>query len=190
MGLSMNFIASYFLLCLRRSAMKRLDETQLPGVHFFEIPKFTDDRGWLMELFRTDELEFAPEMAYLSMTEPDVMRGPHEHEYQTDFFVFIGPGEFELHLWGEELFQNDMPGGQNDKPGGWRVHEVHQVGESRPRAVVVPPGIIHGYQCVSTFPGLVFNAPDMLYAGPARMYPVDEIRHEDHPNRVKRLLEL
>ena len=64
------------------------------------------------------------------------------------------------------------------------------MGEGRPRAVVVPPGIVHGYQCISDYPGVVLNAPDTLYAGPGRMYPVDEIRHEDDPERVKWLLSL
>ena len=38
-------------------------------------------------------------MAYVSVTKPGVIRGPHEHVNQTDMFVFVGPGEFELHLW-------------------------------------------------------------------------------------------
>lgn len=160
--------------------MKRVDESGLPGVHFFEIPKFEDGRGWLMELFRCDELEFAPEMAYVSQTLPGVMRGPHEHKEQTDFFVFIGPGEFKLHLWNG----HHVPG-----MGIRFEHEIHEVGESRPRAVVVPPGIIHGYECVSDHAGWVFNAPDALYAGPGKMYPVDEIRHEDDPKHVAKLFE-
>lgn len=163
--------------------MKRVDESKIPGVHIFEIPRFKDDRGWLMEVFRLDELEFAPEMAYVSQTLPGVMRGPHEHRDQTDFFVFIGPGEFELHLWGNK----ELVGGSEVVP---TKHEVHKVGEGWPRAVVVPPGVIHGYECVSDVPGLVFNAPDALYAGPGKMYPVDEIRHEDNPTQVEWLLNL
>jgi len=169
--------------------MKRVDESKLPGVHIFEIPKFEDGRGWLMELFRSDELEFMPEMAYVSQTLPGVMRGPHEHAEQTDFFVFIGPGDFELHLWGPpgNWIAPAARGGPKQLPD---LHEIHEVGESRPRAVVVPPGVIHGYKCVSEASGIVFNAPDALYAGPGKMYPVDEIRHEDDPEHVKWLLDL
>jgi dTDP-4-dehydrorhamnose 3,5-epimerase len=32
---------------------------------------------------------------------------------------------------------------------------------------------------VGTVPGLVFNAPNRLYAGYGKKEPVDEIRHED-----------
>lgn len=156
--------------------MKRLNESEIKGVQIFEIPKFSDDRGWLMELYRSDEMPFLPEMAYMSQTLPGVMRGPHEHDEQTDFFVFIGPGEFELHLWSDA--------------GMDAIHEIHRVGESRPRAVIVPPGVIHAYECVSDHPGIVFNAPDDLYGGSGKMYPVDEIRHEDDEDRVEWLLGL
>jgi len=45
------------------------------------LTKFLDERGWLAELFRSDELDASvmPVMAYLSMTQPGVARGPHEH---------------------------------------------------------------------------------------------------------------
>src|SRR5262249_55221486 len=45
------------------------------------LKKFHDNRGWLCEMFRHDDLaeEFFPTMAYISMTEPGVARGPHEH---------------------------------------------------------------------------------------------------------------
>ena len=52
--------------------------SSIPGVVIRPIKRFTDDRGWLMELFRDDELPdgFEPTMGYLSMTKPGVARGP------------------------------------------------------------------------------------------------------------------
>ena len=38
-------------------------------------------------------------MAYISQTLPGIVRGPHEHNDQTDYFAFIGPSDFELTLW-------------------------------------------------------------------------------------------
>ncbi|MCH7945503.1 MAG: dTDP-4-dehydrorhamnose 3,5-epimerase family protein, partial [Armatimonadetes bacterium] len=72
----------------------------IPGVVIRELSRFTDERGWLMELFRDDELPegFEPTMGYLSMTKPGVARGPHEHVSQTDSFAFLN-GEYELYLW-------------------------------------------------------------------------------------------
>jgi dTDP-4-dehydrorhamnose 3,5-epimerase len=38
---------------------------------------------------------------------------------------------------------------------------------------------VHAYRNIGEVPGLVFNAPNRLYAGWKRTEPVDEIRHED-----------
>ncbi len=70
------------------------------GVVVRDLRKFVDERGWLAELFRHDELdaEYFPTMSYISSTEPGVQRGPHEHLEQADFFVFIGPSNFKMRL--------------------------------------------------------------------------------------------
>ena len=52
-------------------------------------------------------------------------------------------------------------------------------GEDNPVRVIVPPGVVHAYKCVSDVPGLVLNAPDKLYAGWGKKEKVDEIRHEE-----------
>jgi dTDP-4-dehydrorhamnose 3,5-epimerase len=53
------------------------------------------------------------------------------------------------------------------------------VGEECPAVVLVPPGVVHAYKCISEDKGLVVNLPDKLYAGEQRKQKVDEIRHED-----------
>ena len=73
----------------------------IDGVVFRPLSAYRDRRGWLTELYREDELAAAlrPVMAYVSETLPGVARGPHEHVDQTDYFAFLGPGEFRLYLW-------------------------------------------------------------------------------------------
>src|SRR5664279_2065219 len=65
------------------------------------LAKYLDERGWLAELFRSDEMDalFMPVMAYISMTRPGIARGPHEHREQADSFAFIGPSNFKVYLW-------------------------------------------------------------------------------------------
>jgi dTDP-4-dehydrorhamnose 3,5-epimerase len=53
------------------------------------------------------------------------------------------------------------------------------VGQSSPAAVWIPPGVVHAYRNIGEVPGLVFNAPNRLYAGWGKHEPVDEIRHEE-----------
>ena len=56
--------------------------------------------------------------------------------------------------------------------------QVLIAGQSNPVRLTVPPGVVHGYKNLSQVPGLVFNCPNRLYAGPGKQGPVDEIRHE------------
>ncbi|MBU0985233.1 MAG: dTDP-4-dehydrorhamnose 3,5-epimerase, partial [candidate division Zixibacteria bacterium] len=61
-------------------------------------------------------------------------------------------------------------------------HMRIDAGENTPRAVLVPPGVVHAYKNIGTTDGVVYNAPNRLFAGEGRKSPVDEIRHEDDPD--------
>ena len=138
-----------------------------------DLDKYVDDRGWLTELFRQDEIagEHLPVMAYISMTLPDVARGPHEHVGQTDFFAFIGPSEFKLFLWDNRV----------NSPT-YNVRHVLYAGENAPKTVIIPPGVVHAYKNVGGKAGMVVNLPNRLYAGDGKKSPADEIRHEHDPH--------
>ncbi|MDZ4783287.1 MAG: dTDP-4-dehydrorhamnose 3,5-epimerase family protein [Planctomycetia bacterium] len=147
----------------------RFETGSIQGVEFRPLPLRADHRGWLLELYRADELPagLLPQMAYVSETAPGVARGPHEHREQTDCFAFIGPGDFRVYLWDA----------RHDSPTlGNRI--VRTVGESDRQFLLVPPGVVHAYRNISSTPGWVFNSANRLYAGPGRGEPVDEIRHE------------
>lgn len=140
------------------------------GVEFKSLRKHEDQRGYLYELYRDDELPegFNPTMGYFSVTKPGVARGPHEHHDQTDGFIFIN-GKYELHLW-------------ENRAGEPENYEVIEVGEANPVFVTVPPGVVHAYRNVGDADAFVLNVPDRLYAGWNKAEPVDEIRHESDEN--------
>jgi dTDP-4-dehydrorhamnose 3,5-epimerase len=142
----------------------------IEGVIWRPLRKYHDQRGWLCELFRHDEVpaEFHPVMAYLSMTEPGVTRGPHEHADQADCFCFLGPSNFKLYLW------DNRP-----KSRTYRARQAEVVGIDRPMLVIIPAGVVHAYQNVGDEQGIVFNCPNRLYKGWGRKEAVDEIRHEE-----------
>lgn len=139
----------------------------IPGVVVREINRFSDQRGWLLELFRADEFPegFEPAMAYISLTHPGVARGPHEHVHQTDGFAFVD-GRYEVYLW-------------ENRPGQEQQSQTIQAGGEHPVVVFVPPGVVHAYRNVGDRDAFVINFPDKLYAGWGKSEPVDEIRHED-----------
>lgn len=151
----------------------KFTDGEIEGLIVKHLKAWSDSRGWLIELFRHDEMDrtYWPEMAYVSSTLPGVSRGPHEHAEQSDCFAFIGPGDLCIYCWDN---RPDSPTYRN------RVKFV--AGASMPTLVIIPPGIAHAYKCVSEVPGLVFNAANKLYAGWGKKEPVDEIRHErDNP---------
>jgi dTDP-4-dehydrorhamnose 3,5-epimerase len=57
-----------------------------------------------------------------------------------------------------------------------------EVGEDNPCSVLVPPGVVHGYQCLSGVPALSINLPDKLYKGVLKQDEIDEIRWEQNPD--------
>lgn len=151
-------------------------EGEIKDVVAYPLKKFKDDRGWLAELFRHDEIdeEFYPSMAYISVTEPETQRGPHEHVDQADLFCFIGTGNFKLRMWDNRA---DSPTFQNVL--------TLIVGEDNPTAVIVPKGVVHAYKNESaTEKGVVINCPNRLYMGEGKKEEIDEIRHEDDPNTI------
>ena len=142
------------------------------------LNKFVDERGWLAELFRHDELamKFYPMMAYVSQTEPCTTRGPHEHVSQADLFCFLGPSNFKLRLWDNR-----------ESSKTYRYVMTLFVGEDNPMTVIIPPGVVHAYRNVGHKPGLVINCPNRLFMGEGKQEEVDEIRYEDDPQSIFRM---
>ena len=134
------------------------------------IRKFIDERGWLAEIFRDDEIldAYRPQMGYVSVTMPGVLRGPHEHVDQADLFSWVGPGDFKVTLW------------DNRKDSSTYLNRMELVmGVNNPGSIIVPKGVVHCYRCISHEPGFVINCPNQLFAGEKKALPIDEIRHED-----------
>jgi len=133
-----------------------------------QLKKYEDERGWLCEIFREDELNYKVPMSYISETKPGTIRGPHEHQKQSDLFVFIGPGKFRLYLW------------DNRKNSATYQEKIEiEGGEDNLISVIVPPGVVHGYKCISDQPAWCINLPNKLYKGENKTEEIDEIRWEE-----------
>ena len=152
---------------------------KIHDVVVYPLRKFVDERGWLAELFRHDEIseEFYPAMAYISVTEPLVQRGPHEHAEQADLFCFLGAGNFKMRLWDN----------RKNSPT-YQYMMTMFVGADNPQAIIVPVGVAHAYKNISTTEkGVVINCPNQLFMGKGKKEAIDEIRHEDDPNTIFRM---
>lgn len=159
----------------------QFQELAIAGVWLAELVVHADQRGWLAEVFRQDWFDgtgprHQPVMAYVSETLPGVVRGPHEHRYQTDLFVFAGPADFLIVLWDNRA---------GSATAGRRLEL--RLGEGRPGILLVPPGVVHGYKNIGRVAGRVLNLPDRLYRGAGGTGAVDEVRYEeqaDSPFRI------
>jgi dTDP-4-dehydrorhamnose 3,5-epimerase len=143
------------------------------GVVIKELKVFTDDRGWLTELFRHDETDFRPVMSYVSMTKPGIARGPHEHIEQSDFFCFFG--NFRLYLWDN----------RQGSPSYGEKFVLDTAG--KPVTAIVPPRVVHAYKNMGPAEGLVLNLPDRLFKGQGKKDEVDEVRYENDPHSPFRI---
>ncbi len=150
-------------------------EGEIDGVLIQSVKKNVDSRGWLAEVFRSDEVapDRMPAMGYISVTHAGITRGPHAHRDQSDYFGFLGPGRFLLRLWDNR---------KESLTYGRTLNVV--VGEDNPMTVSIPTGVVHGYKNVSNSDGLVFNCPNRLFAGEGRKEPIDDIRYEDDPEHL------
>lgn len=139
----------------------------ITGVTVSQPVSYTDERGWLYELFRADSTptSILPAMAYVSCTKPGVSRGPHEHLTQTDTFVFLS-GYWYIKLW-------------DNRPDSQTYKTVMRAKIKPGTIVVVPPGVVHAYGNANALKsGLVLNLPNVLYRGFGKLDKPDEIRHE------------
>lgn len=138
----------------------------MDGLEIKELSIYEDHRGWLGEIIRVDETTLKPLLCYISMTKPGVVRGPHEHREQTDYFCFIG--RFRLYLW------------DNRKTSAtYKKNKTIETSDI-PTIAVVPPGIVHAYKNIGIRDSIVINLPDRLYRGWGKAEPVDEIRYENN----------
>ncbi len=145
---------------------------KIDGIIIKDLIKNEDNRGWLIELFRKDMIDenIFPEMSYISMTYPGVVRGPHAHLEQTDCFCFLG-STFKLLLWDNR-----------EESATYKNKMSLNIGKNVHKIVIVPPRVVHAYKNIGDKPGFVINLPNRLYAGWGKKEKVDEIRYENNPS--------
>jgi dTDP-4-dehydrorhamnose 3,5-epimerase len=76
-----------------------------------------------------------------------------------------------MHLWDRR---------ENSETNGEAME--FEVGIDNPTLVIVPPGVVHGYKCISEVQALSINLPDKLYKGEGKKEEIDEIRWEQDLN--------
>jgi dTDP-4-dehydrorhamnose 3,5-epimerase len=142
------------------------DTQRIAGVRTKTLRPIADERGWLMEVLRSDETELLPKFGqvYVSATYPGVVKAWHYHKQQVDNFACVA-GMVKLVLVDT----------RDDSPTKGMVNEFF-IGALNPLLVQVPNLVYHGWKCISIEPSLVVNVPTEPYdhASP------DEYRLDPH----------
>lgn len=124
----------------------------IEGVEMKQLKPHADERGYLMELLRSDDEIFTKfGQCYVSLNYPGVVRAWHYHKKQDDYFVVV-KGMCKVGLY-------DMRDGSPTKGQA----EAHYLGENNNIVLHIPIGVAHGYKTVGTDPSLLVNFPTEVY---------------------------
>lgn len=141
----------------------------IDGVIIHPLKVIPDERGRLMEIVRADDPFFSGfGQVYLTTVYPGVVKAWHYHARQTDCFTCV-KGMVKVALY------DDREG----SPTRGTVNEIY-MGEHNACLVVVPPGVYHGWKCISESEAYMVNVPSEPYN---RSDP-DEYRAEPHEGGI------
>lgn len=125
----------------------------IDGVKAKKLRLIPDERGWLMEILRSDDGEFYERFGqvYVTVCYPGVVKAWHYHTRQTDNFCAIR-GMAKVVLF-------DRREGSPTRGG---LNEFH-MGELNPLLIKIPPLVLHGFTAEGPEPAMVINVPTEVY---------------------------
>ena len=124
----------------------------ISGVKARKLRLTPDDRGWLMELLRSDWEEFEKfGQAYVTTCYPGVVKAWHYHKGQADHFTCLG-GVAKLALYDP----------RKDSPTKGMVNEFY-LGTLNPVLLKIPRLGYHGFAAVGSEMAVIVNFPTALY---------------------------
>jgi len=147
-------------------------QPRIQGVKTKSLRLIPDERGWLLEILRSDESDLFTKFGqvYVSATYPGVVKAWHYHQRQVDNFACVA-GMVKL------VLVDTRP----DSATNGTINEFF-VGVQNPMLVQVPNLVYHGWKCISPDTALVVNVPSepYLYKEPDeyRLAPHDTLPYD------------
>lgn len=124
----------------------------IDGVTVREQRLIPDDRGFLMEMLRSDWPEYRTfGQAYVTACYPGIVKAWHYHTKQWDHFSCV-------HGVAKVVLYDAREG----SPTRGLVNEFY-IGPVNPRLIVIPPFVYHGFTAVGTEAAVIVNIPTELY---------------------------
>jgi dTDP-4-dehydrorhamnose 3,5-epimerase len=124
----------------------------IDGVWVKDLRFIPDERGRLVEILRSDEEGFVGfGQVYMTTTYSGVVKAWHLHKVQDDNFCCL-KGTVKLVMYDA----------RDDSPTKGTINELF-IGDHSPKLVRVPPGVYHGWKCVSQEEAIILNVPTEPY---------------------------
>jgi dTDP-4-dehydrorhamnose 3,5-epimerase-like enzyme len=125
-----------------------------------KLKTHSDQRGWLAEILRQDQIKRPIKQIYVASIEPGHIRGNHYHQKRTEWF-FIVKGEGKLCL----------------KDLKTKRKKVLKLSEKLKRVIEVPPNTIHAIKNTGKETLFLVSAQDDLY-NPKKPDTIQEIIYQ------------
>lgn len=124
----------------------------ISGVQVKTLRVIPDERGRLMEILRRDDPFFDGfGQVYLTTAYPGVVKAWHYHKKQYDNLMVIS-GMMKVALFDD----------REASPTRGKVDQFY-LGDYNQKLLHIPPGVYHGFKCVSVQEALVLNCPSEPY---------------------------
>lgn len=124
----------------------------IDGVKTKDLKVIPDERGFLMEMLRSDDEIFENfGQVYMTCCYSDVVKGWHYHRKQTDFFVCVH-GMAKVVLYD----------GREGSPTNGEINEFF-MGEKKQYVLRIPPLVMHGFKGIGNAPAYIINCPTKLF---------------------------
>ncbi|MFQ5919966.1 MAG: dTDP-4-dehydrorhamnose 3,5-epimerase family protein [Thermoplasmata archaeon] len=124
----------------------------IEGVAVRELKQIHDERGYLMEMLRSDWPEFEKfGQCYVTTANPGIVKAWHLHKLQTDHFVVLR-GTAKVACYDD----------RDDSETKGEVAEFFP-GEANPLLIKIPPNVYHGFTPAGSEPVYLVNLPTRLY---------------------------
>ncbi|MBW1713177.1 MAG: dTDP-4-dehydrorhamnose 3,5-epimerase family protein [Deltaproteobacteria bacterium] len=139
------------------------------GLRVKELKVIPDERGRLMEILRADDELFDKfGQVYMTTTLPGVVKAWHLHRIQTDNVCCL-TGAIKLAVFDD----------RHDSSTKGQVNFFY-LGRDNPLLIHIPPGLYHGWKCVSLEEAVIINTVSDPFD---RDHP-DEVRLDPHDNHI------
>lgn len=141
----------------------------IDGVAVKKLKVIPDERGRLMEMVRADDEEFIQfGQVYMTTAYPGVVKGWHYHKNQHDNMAVVA-GMMKIVLY-------------DNRDGSSTKGEINEffAGTHNPVRITIPPGVCHGFKCISSEEAIVINTVTKPYD----YENPDEYRIDPHDNDI------